>query len=60
MIDEDKKAQVTHKTNERRDVWVKQREGSEDPQNFPDLVTSDVSLTDEAAQWASEIMPGAD
>eukprot|EP00969_Alexandrium_andersonii_P214955 9492804-Alexandrium_andersonii.AAC.1 len=39
---------------------MKQRGGPENPQKFPELVVSDMSLADEAAQWASEIMPGAD
>eukprot|EP00969_Alexandrium_andersonii_P154505 6829867-Alexandrium_andersonii.AAC.1 len=60
MIDDDEKAKVIQKANEWHDVWAMQREDFEGSQNFPDLVTSDMSLADEAAQWASEILPGAD
>eukprot|EP00969_Alexandrium_andersonii_P016173 708002-Alexandrium_andersonii.AAC.1 len=60
LIDDDKKTQVITKTNEWHDLWVKQCEDPENPQHFPALVVKDMSLTMEAAQWASEIMPGTD
>eukprot|EP00969_Alexandrium_andersonii_P290513 12840071-Alexandrium_andersonii.AAC.1 len=60
LIDDDTKTQVIQKTTEWHDLWVKQCDDPENPQHFPPLLTKGVSLADEAAQWASEIMPGTD
>eukprot|EP00969_Alexandrium_andersonii_P132806 5873254-Alexandrium_andersonii.AAC.1 len=49
QFNDPQKSQVIAKTNEWHSLWMKQRADPENPQHFPDLLMSDMSLAGEAA-----------